>query len=150
MRLITKNNDWAQAATMSDNPHIVIFDGVCNFCNAWVNFIIKRDPQEKFAFSPRQTAYAENLLQQHQIDDPDMTTVILIKNDRVFTASNAALEIAKDLSGLWPLLILFKILPLAFRNYVYRAFARNRYRWFGKSAACIMPKEAFKSRFLGL
>ncbi|MGD9659653.1 MAG: thiol-disulfide oxidoreductase DCC family protein [Porticoccaceae bacterium] len=134
---------------MSDKQ-LIIFDGVCNFCNAWVNFIIPRDPKGKFAFSPRQTTYAENLLQQHQINDPEMSTVILIKNDRVFTASNAALEIAKDLSGLWPLLVIFKIIPTAVRDYFYRLVARNRYRWFGKSAECIMPKESFKSRFIGL
>jgi predicted DCC family thiol-disulfide oxidoreductase YuxK len=137
-------------AANNHERHIVVFDGVCNFCNGWVNFIIKRDPKGIFAFAPRQTPFAEELLRQYQIHDPDMGTVILHKNQRVFTASSAALEIAKDLKGFWPLLILLKIVPRGIRDYCYRVVARNRYNWFGKKAQCMTPMPQVKSRFLGL
>lgn len=82
-----------------DNRHIVIFDGVCNFCNEAVNFIIKRDPKALFAFTPTKTDLAKELMEKYQINNVGIDTFLLIKNEECFLFSTAALEIIKDLNN---------------------------------------------------
>jgi predicted DCC family thiol-disulfide oxidoreductase YuxK len=130
--------------------HIVIFDGVCNFCNGAVNFIIKRDPQGLYAFTPMQTEFAKSLLVKHQISNVGVDTLVLIKQGQCLMYSTAALEIAKDLTGFWFLFGIFRWLPVHFRDSVYKLFARNRYKLFGRQEHCMVPDEHVKARFLGL
>lgn len=131
------------------NSHIIIFDGVCNFCNGAVNFIIKRDPEAKFVFTPMQSDLAEALMRKHEIFNVGVDTFLLIKNGQCFLWSNAALEITKDLSGLWFLFLGFKIVPTKIRDYFYKIFARNRYKLFGRQPTCMIPTEKIKNRFIG-
>jgi len=130
------------------NKNLVIFDGICNFCSASVLFIARRDPQEKYQFSAIQSDFAQSQLRKHQLNTDDIETFVLIKNGEAFVRSEAAFEILKDLGSLWRLLRLFRILPLGFRDAIYRLFARNRYRLFGKRRACMIPSDTFKSRFI--
>lgn len=132
------------------NRHIVIFDGVCNVCNSAVNFIIKRDPDAIFAFTPMQSDLAHELMTKHKIDNPGIDTFLLIKNDACLVFSSAALEIAKDLTGYWYLFTVFKIVPSSIRDFFYKLFARNRYKLFGRQDSCIVPSEEVKSRFIGI
>ena len=132
------------------NSHIVIFDGVCNFCNWAVNFIIKRDPDGKFVFTPMQSELAKDLMLKYQVDNVGIDTFLLIKEDQCFMWSSAALEITKDLSGLWFAFLLFKVVPATIRDYFYKVFARNRYNLFGRKATCMVPTEEVKSRFIGV
>jgi predicted DCC family thiol-disulfide oxidoreductase YuxK len=125
-----------------DNRHTVVFDGVCNFCNGAVNFIIKRDPEGVFAFTPMQSELAHEL--RVRVD-----TFMLIKNDRCYVFSDAALEIAKNLTGLWFLLNMFKVVPRPIRDAAYKLFARNRYKLFGRTEACMVPSDEVSSRFVG-
>jgi predicted DCC family thiol-disulfide oxidoreductase YuxK len=133
-----------------DDRYIVVFDGVCNFCNSAVNFIIKRDPEGIFVFAPMQTELAKQLMQKHEIYNADIDTFLLIKNDQCFVFSNAALEITKDLTGLWYLFNVFRVIPSSVRDTIYKAFGRNRYRLFGRQETCIIPTEEVRTRFIGL
>ena len=133
-----------------NKPDIVIFDGICNFCNGAVNFIIKRDPNAKFAFIPMQSPLAKKLMAQYKIDNVGMDTFVLIKNGQCLVFSSAALEISKGLSGFWYLFNIFKIVPSPIRDGVYKLFARNRYKLFGKANACMVPSREVKSRFIGV
>lgn len=131
-----------------DNRPIIIFDGVCNFCNGSVNFIIKRDAAAVFAFTPAQSETAKALMEQHHIPNLANDTFILIKNGTCFTRTNAALEITKDLSGFWFLFRIFKLLPTSFRDIFYDALAKNRYKLFGKKDSCMVPSQNIKDRFI--
>jgi predicted DCC family thiol-disulfide oxidoreductase YuxK len=133
-----------------DKRPIVIFDGVCNFCNAAVYFIIKRDPEGLFAFTPMQSDLAHELMDKHNIHSVGVDTFLLVKNDQCFVFSSAALEIAKDLTGLWYLFSVFKLVPSAIRDFFYKVFARNRYTLFGRQDICMVPTEELRSRFVGL
>ncbi len=133
-----------------DETYIVIFDGVCNFCNGAVNFIIKRDQVGKFVFSPMQTELAQSLMKKHEIFNVGIDTFLLIKHEKCYVYSTAALEITKDLRGLWYLFNVFRILPATIRDFFYKLFARNRYKLFGRTEHCMVPSEALKSRFIGL
>jgi len=127
---------------------IIIFDGVCNFCNSSVNFIIKRDPTSKFFFTPIQSNKAQALMKKYQQDSNNCNTLILIKNEKCFLRSEAVLEIVKDLSGYWYLFGVFQIIPLSIRNYCYNFVSKNRYRFFGKKDSCMIPTTELQKRFL--
>ena len=134
----------------ADSRHIVIFDGVCNFCNGAVNFIIKRDPEERFAFTPMQSELGKELVAKYQITNVGYDTFLLIKDNQCYIWTDAAIEIAKDLTGFWHLSYVFKVVPRPIRDYFYRVFARNRYRLFGRSLVCMVPTENVKGRFVGV
>jgi predicted DCC family thiol-disulfide oxidoreductase YuxK len=127
----------------------ILFDGVCNLCNGSVLFVIKRDSQAKFRFASLQSELGVQLLSEFKFPQGELSSVLLIKDQKLYQKSNAALEIAKHLSGLWPLFYIFKIVPLFIRNGVYDWIASNRYRWFGKKDACMIPTLELKARFVG-
>ena len=133
-----------------DNRHIVIFDGVCNFCNDAVNFIIKRDPSGIFVFAPMQSDIARELMNKHKIYNEGVDTFLLIKNGQCFVFSSAAIEIANELTGFWYIFGLFKYVPSVIRDFFYKMFARNRYKLFGKRDSCMLPTEETRSRFIGI
>jgi predicted DCC family thiol-disulfide oxidoreductase YuxK len=132
-----------------DNRHIVIFDGVCNFCNGAVNFIIKRDPDGRFAFTPMQSPSGQRLIEEQGAEMVGIDTFLLVKDGRCFDRTDAALEITKDLTGLWHMFRISRILPRPVRDYFYRLFARNRYKLFGRRDTCMVPTESVRNRFLG-
>lgn len=127
---------------------IVLFDGDCNFCDASVQFIIKRDPSAHFHFASIQSEIGQELIQKHAIP-ATVDSLILVENDKTYIQSTAALRIAKKLDGLWHLLFLFILIPPPIRNGVYHYIAKNRYRWFGKKeSACALPSPEVRKRFL--
>lgn len=131
---------------MEENP-IILFDGVCNFCNGVVQFIIKNDKNAYFKFASLQSSFGEKLLLEH----PELTnldTVILLNYNKIETHSNAALSIVKSLEG-WPkLLYCFILVPTPIRNFFYKQFAKKRYKLFGKSEVCMIPTKEIRDRFL--
>ena len=127
---------------------IVLFDGVCNFCNASVNFIIERDTKDYFKFAPLQSEIGEQLLQKYEIDKAETDSVILIEDEKAYTHSTAALRIARRLNGIWSELYAFIAVPRSLRDFLYRLFAKNRYRLFGKQDTCMMPTPEVRQRFL--
>ncbi len=131
-----------------DNRHIVIFDGVCNFCNGAVNFIIKRDPAGRFVFTPMQSPIGQGLIENYGAELAGLDTFLLVKDGHCYERTDAALEITKDLTGFWYLFRIMKILPRPFRDYFYRLFARNRYALFGRRDTCMLPTESVRERFL--
>lgn len=126
---------------------IILFDGVCNLCSGSVQFVIKRDPATYFKFASLQSDFGQQQLQRLALDQQSFHSIILISGDKVYQRSDAALEIAKKLSGAWPLFYGFKILPRFLRDVVYNLISRNRYSLFGKKDTCWIPTPELKSRF---
>jgi len=125
---------------------IVLFDGVCNLCNAGVDFIIERDPRARFRFAALQGEAGQQLLGRHRLDDLD--SLVLIEGNEAHTRSTAALRIARRLASPWNLLAAFLVLPVPVRDFLYDIVARNRYRWFGRRNTCRAPTPELRSRFL--
>jgi predicted DCC family thiol-disulfide oxidoreductase YuxK len=126
---------------------IVLFDGVCNFCSDAVNFIIDRDPENKFKFAPQQSEIGQELRAKYNIDE-SIDSIVLIEDDQAFTHSTAALRIAKGLSGVWSGAYMFIVIPRPLRDLYYELFAKYRYRLFGKKEACMIPTPEVRARFL--
>ncbi len=128
---------------------IVLFDGVCNLCNGAVDFIIRRDRQQKFLFASLQSAQGQQLLNHFQLPAKQYESMVLLKKGKLYQRSSAALEIARELPGGWPLLHHFMVVPAKLRDAVYNFIARNRYSFFGKSETCRLPTPEERTRFLG-
>jgi predicted DCC family thiol-disulfide oxidoreductase YuxK len=127
--------------------NIVLFDGVCNFCNATVLFLIKHDAHENLHFASLQSQIGKDLLEQYTIPG-DTTSVIFIHQGQVFLKSDAVLEIAKCLNG-WPRILKYSfIISKVIRNGIYDLIAKNRYSIFGKKDNCSIPSAENKKRFL--
>jgi predicted DCC family thiol-disulfide oxidoreductase YuxK len=127
---------------------IILFDGICNLCEWWVQFIIKRDIPALFRFAPLQSQTAQRLMAQYGLCPASVRTMVLIDGGSAFTKSDAALRIASYLPGMWSLLGVLYIIPRFLRNWAYDLVAKNRYRWFGKHDACMVPTADILDRFL--
>jgi predicted DCC family thiol-disulfide oxidoreductase YuxK len=136
--------------TSPESHAIILFDGVCNLCNGAVQFVIHRDKHQRFRFASLQSRTGNNYLKQFGLKtgEDHLYSIVLIKNGRLYDKSSAALEIAKHLSGAWPALVIFKVVPKILRDAVYDFIAARRYRWFGKKDQCMIPTPALKARFL--
>lgn len=133
--------------TPSHHP-IILFDGVCNLCNGWVQFVIKRDPRALYRFASLQSDTAGILLRKHNYEDPPLQSVILLMNGNLYTESTAILHIVRKLRGPIQLMACFQVVPAFIRNAIYRFIAHNRYKWFGKQTSCMLPTPETKMRFL--
>ena len=131
------------------NKHIVLFDGVCNFCNDSVRFIIKRDKKDLYRFASLQSELGKSLTKSRGIDTNAVDSIILIQpGEAYYLKSDAALNIAKNLNGFYSALSIFLYLPSGFRDFLYDLIAKNRYKWFGKKEACPMPTADEQAKFL--
>jgi predicted DCC family thiol-disulfide oxidoreductase YuxK len=126
---------------------IVFFDGVCNLCTNSVKFIIERDDKNVFRFSSLQSDFAKRTLNLPELGEIPQS-LILLKENKIHTKSTAALLIAKELKGAWPLFTVFLLVPSSIRNFIYDWVAKNRYSWFGKNENCMIPTPELRQRFL--
>lgn len=127
---------------------IILFDGVCNLCNAAIQFVIKHDKQKHFKFAALQSNAGQQLLKQYQLPSQNFNSFVLIQNEKAYTKSTAALMVSKQLAGITKLLYGFIIVPPLIRNAVYNFIAKNRYKWFGKKDSCMLPTPELLARFL--
>lgn len=129
---------------------IVLFDGVCNLCNASVDFVIRRDKRGIFRFASNERPGVQEFLarQLNGTRGHAESTVYLYQNGELYDRSTAVLRIAKQLPWPWPLLYIGVVFPAPIRNLLYRLIAKNRYQWFGRQEVCRLPSEDERSRFL--
>lgn len=127
---------------------VILFDGVCNFCDASINFVMKRDKARLFRFAPLQSSAGATLGKTYGFDPGKLESFILIENGHAYRKSTAALRVLRRLPFPWQLLYVFIIIPPFIRDRVYGWIAANRYRWFGKKDACMIPTPDMRSRFL--
>jgi predicted DCC family thiol-disulfide oxidoreductase YuxK len=127
---------------------IILFDGVCNFCNRSINIILDHDQDAHFQFAPSQSTAGKDILQQFGLDQKASASVILIDNKKVYTKTDAVIQIATYLKG-WPSLFsIIKFIPKPIRDFGYDLIAKNRYTLFGKRETCRIPDESIRHRFL--
>ncbi len=127
---------------------ILLFDGVCNFCNSAVQFVLKRNHLANIRFAPLQSEVAQSILLQYQLLPNKIDSIVFINKGKAFTKSTAALQVCKHLRRGWPLLYAFIIVPPFIRDFFYDWIAKNRYRWFGVREQCMIPDSSIKARFI--
>jgi predicted DCC family thiol-disulfide oxidoreductase YuxK len=126
----------------------ILFDGVCNLCNGFVQFVVARDPEARFRFGALTSPAASDVLRQAGVTGPLPDSIILIEAGRVYFRSDAPLRIARRLPFPWPLAYGFVIVPRFVRDWIYDWVAAHRYRWFGRRDVCMIPTAELRRRFL--
>ena len=133
---------------MPDDASIVLFDGVCNLCSGFVQFVYPRDPEGKYRFASLQSDVGQALLAEHDLPTDELESIVLIEDGESYVKSAAVIQIATGLGGAYRLLSPFRYVPAAVRDRVYDFVADHRYKWFGKKDRCMMPSGDVQSRFL--
>ena len=133
---------------MTQAKSIIFFDGVCNLCNASIDFVIQRDRGDQFLVGALQEDLSKMILAKHQVREDYLDSLVLLEKGEIYYKSTAALKIARHLSGLWPAFYPLIFLPVVLRDSIYNWIGSNRYRWFGKKSTCRLPTPAEKAKFL--
>jgi len=126
---------------------IILFDGECNFCDQSVQFIIKKDHRGHFKFASLQSEIGKKLLDNNNVPS-DIDSFVLIEDNHGYYKSSAAIHVCKNLKGAWKLLYFLIIIPKPLRDFCYEIVAKNRYKWFGTKASCMVPSPEQRKRFL--
>ncbi len=132
---------------MTERP-IILFDGVCNLCDGFVQFVIRHDETGQFRFTSLQSEAGAEILEKHRLPSLQLSTIVLSVGESFYAKSDAALQIMRRLAGPWKLAGLFLMVPRFLRDAVYDFIARNRYRWFGQKDVCMIPTPELRERFL--
>jgi len=135
--------------TLPEHKKLILFDGVCNLCNSSILYVIKHDKKEQFMFAPLQGEIGQQIIKTYNIDTSKTDSILLYsKENGLKVKSSAALHIAKHLGFPQNLSRVFFIVPTFIRNWFYDFIAKNRYKWYGKQEACMIPTPELKAKFL--
>ena len=127
---------------------VILFDGVCNFCNSTVNLVIRTDKTKRSKFTTLQSFAGQQLAEQYNLPANDMKSFVFIEDGKAYTKSTAALRVCRYMKWLWPLCYVFILVPKFIRDAVYDFIAARRYKWFGMKDQCMVPTPEVRSRFL--
>jgi predicted DCC family thiol-disulfide oxidoreductase YuxK len=135
---------------LPQHKKIILFDGLCNLCDASIQFIIKRDSNDVFRFVSLQSNLGQQIVQYLKIDTQKVDSIVLYNPEKktYLNKSEAVFEIVKSSGGIFYCLLIFRLIPIAITNKIYDFIARNRYRWFGKKKSCLVPTKELESKFL--
>jgi predicted DCC family thiol-disulfide oxidoreductase YuxK len=134
------------------NP-IVLYDGVCGFCNRGVQFLLKRDRHDHLRFASLQSDFAIALLRRHGLDAGQLDTIYVVAdyghpNESLRARADAVFDLMREIGGVWKMVRLLRIAPKWARDRCYDLIARHRYRFFGKYESCSLPEERHRHKFL--
>ncbi len=134
---------------LPENKKIILFDGVCNLCESSVQFVIQHDKKDVFRFVALQSTLGQEIIQHIGIQNKNIDSIILyVPGVAYYYKSTAAIEIARELGGVFHFGTIFRIIPTGLRNLLYDFVAKNRYTWYGKKESCMMPTLELNSKFL--
>src|ERR1044072_1491044 len=135
----------------STGAPVLLYDGVCGFCNKSVQLILDHDGKSSMRFAALQSDYGQTVIERHP-ELRGVDSVVYVEShaggERIYTRSDAALKVAASLGGFWKFFLAAKVIPRSLRDYLYDLFARNRYKLFGKYDSCMLPPPEVRSRFL--
>jgi predicted DCC family thiol-disulfide oxidoreductase YuxK len=134
---------------LPQDKSIILFDGLCNLCESSVQFVIKHDTKDQFRFVSLQSELGQKILNHIGINPKNIDSIVLYQPGKAYYyKSNAAIQIARQLGGLFHFGTLFRIIPTGLRNMMYDYVAKNRYQWYGKKESCMIPSPELKAKFL--
>lgn len=136
------------AIDCGSEPSVLVFDGICLLCSAWVAFVLRHDRRGCIRFAAMQSSAGRNLLQAHGLDAGAPLSFLFVTGGKGYTQSDAVLCLVASFGGVWRLVAALRVLPAPLRDALYRLIARNRYRWFGRRDQCLVPDAAVRERFL--
>jgi len=132
----------------SDEHPIVLFDGVCNLCNGFVQFLIPRDSEGRLRYASLQSEFGQQIRDHAGLSTDDLESVILVDDGLVYTKSDAVIRIGEQLGGIFRVASLGQLVPRRLRDWLYDFVAANRYDWFGQKEQCMLPDDDVSDRFI--
>lgn len=131
---------------------ILLYDGVCGFCNHAVQTIVRFDRRGTLRFAGLDSDFAREIIQRHP-SAHGVDSMVFVDNpgqpdERVNVRSAAGLRVAQYLGGPWRLLLVARVIPVRRRDWLYDRFASIRYRVFGMYETCPVPPAGMHARFL--
>jgi len=132
----------------TENRHVILFDGVCNLCNGFVRFFVKRDPCKNLSFAPLQSTTGQRILVERGLSKDHLASIVFVEGGHAHLNSTAVLRACKYLRFPWPTMKILLLIPRFLRNWIYRWIAKHRYRWFGKLDDCPVPQPNDADRFI--
>jgi len=140
---------------MSDLNLVILYDGVCGLCNRLNQFLLKRDHHDRFLFASLQSELGKKILKRHGANPDQLDTMYVVENyespnERLFSRSDAAVRVVRELGGVWKFFAIGNLLPRFIRDPLYNVIARNRYKVFGKSDTCMLPDPKYRKKFLDI
>ncbi|MFD2611040.1 thiol-disulfide oxidoreductase DCC family protein [Paenibacillus gansuensis] len=127
---------------------LLLIDGECMLCAHVTRFVIARDREDRFRFAALQSQTGQRLLKEHGEEPGRMDSFVLVRGDRMYMRSAAALRVLQGLGGAWRLAVFFLVVPRFVRDAVYNMVARNRYRWFGTQDVCLWRTPEIQRKFI--
>jgi predicted DCC family thiol-disulfide oxidoreductase YuxK len=147
---VSQNLFSTLSVTLAVMSHpIILFDGICNFCEGTVKFVLQRDKHDVFRFASLQSEIGQQYLQQFGLSTTDLDTFVLVEGNTYTTRSTAGLRVLRHLPFPWNMAYVFIILPGFIRDTVYKLVARNRYKIWGKKDECMLPTPEMRAKFIG-
>jgi predicted DCC family thiol-disulfide oxidoreductase YuxK len=128
--------------------NIVLFDGECNFCNASVKVIIKYDKEDRIKFASQQSDIGKKMMLENRYFNNPLDTIIFISANKIYTKTDAIIEICKLLKGFPKVILIIGLIPKKIRDYLYSLFSKYRYNLFGKRSECLIPTSEIRSKFI--
>ena len=136
------------APSVSKIHPVILFDGVCNLCNGWVQFLLEHDKRATFRFSPLQSKFSQSIFKEQKLPANYLESIVLVEGSDIYFSSTAVLRTMKLLGGIYSLLYLMVIIPKFIREPVYHFIVKHRYAWFGKRETCMVPAKEHLARFI--
>jgi len=125
---------------LDPNVRVIVFDGICHVCSGGVRFLARHRIEPPFDLIPMQSDEGKALLEQFEIDTDDPATFLVLDRGLILTQSDASIHVMAAIGGLWRLVVVGRLIPRPWRNWLYRLLAHNRYRWFGRRTTCYLPR----------
>lgn len=148
----TSDDATTSPATVALDHPIILFDGVCNFCNAWVDVLLRIDRKGIYRFTPLQSPLGQRLLQSIGKEKDDISSVLLIEADgkTYYSKSECVLQVIRQLGPLagFASRAITVLLPESVRNGIYDMVAENRYNFLGERNTCRSGDPIYFDRFL--
>jgi predicted DCC family thiol-disulfide oxidoreductase YuxK len=145
---MTKRSASSGATTESRAAPLIVFDGTCVLCSAWVAFVLRHGARTRFRFATTQSSAGKALMAANGLESASPSTFLFVDPGGAYTESDAVVRMFRAFGGMWRLGAVVRLIPKALRDAAYRWVARNRYRWFGRRAECFVPSAADRDRFL--
>lgn len=133
---------------VENNKIILLFDGVCNLCNGFVQFILKRNSKKNIYFGALQSETGQRLLKEKHLPSEEFDSLIVITNSTYLKRSQAFFLLCKNLDFPWPILAIFRFIPSFISDFIYDRVAKNRYMIFGRREVCMLPTKDVLDRFI--
>ena len=127
---------------------VILFDGVCNFCNSTINWIVAQDKRNQFRFATLQSTYGKQIIERYNLHNSYLDTVVLVETEKVYLRSRAILRILNQLGGIYRVAYIFMLIPSPILDFFYNIVAKYRYRWFGKRDTCRVPDASLIEKFI--